>query len=138
MVVLAVAGPFVYIHLIEGPAPSKLDAARGVLGFHRHVGGGFRSASGRPGSSDSVAGTWAVGPGSVAGYRVQEVLIGQHATAVGRTTRLSGTVAITGSTVTSGSVTADMAWSRATSRSATPSSTAGSWMWPPTRRPPCT
>ena len=50
-----------------------------------------------------------MGPGSIVGYRVQEVLIGQNSTAVGRTTRVSGTVTISGTTVILGSVTVDMA-----------------------------
>jgi polyisoprenoid-binding protein YceI len=107
VVVLAVGGPFVYIHLIEGSAPAKLSlpgASSGDAGSTA-----TSSPSGAPTASGSVAGTWAVGAGSVAGYRVQEVLIGQHATAVGRTARLSGSVTITGSTVTSGTVTVDMA-----------------------------
>jgi polyisoprenoid-binding protein YceI len=99
VVVLAVGGPFVYIHLIEGSAPSKLALPGPSTG----------STSGSVAGGGSVAGTWAVGSGSVAGYRVQEVLLGQHATAVGRTTRLSGSVTITGSTVTAGTVTVDMA-----------------------------
>jgi polyisoprenoid-binding protein YceI len=109
IVVLAVAGPFIYIHLIEGPAPAKLA----LPGTSKGSGGSATSASSSTSSgsagSGSVAGTWAVGPGSVVGYRVQEVLIGQNATAVGRTTKVSGTVTITGTTVTSGTVTVDMA-----------------------------
>ncbi len=57
----------------------------------------------------SVAGTWNVGSGSIAGYRVQEVLLGQNATAVGRTTQIWGSLTIDGSTVTKGSFTVDMA-----------------------------
>ena len=108
VVVLAVAGPFVYIHLIEGPAPAKLTLpgpSTGASGSTGSTGGGTSAAA----ASGSVAGTWAVGPGSIVGYRVQEVLIGQNSTAVGRTTRVSGTVIISGTTVTSGSVTVAMA-----------------------------
>ncbi len=104
VVVLAVAGPFVYIHLIEGPAPSKLTLPGGGASTGTTAAGTSATSA-----TDSVDGTWAVGPGSVVGYRVQEVLIGQNATAVGRTTRVSGTVTITGTTVSAGSVTADMA-----------------------------
>ena len=52
-------------------------------------------------------GTWETG--SQAGYRVQEVLVGQNATAVGRTTKIWGSMTIAGSTVTKGSFTVDMA-----------------------------
>ena len=107
VVVLAVGGPFVYIHLIEGSAPAKLTLPGGSSGSSGAS--TTTAAGGSSAAASSVAGTWAVGAGSVAGYRVQEVLIGQHATAVGRTTRLSGTITITRSTVTSGTVTVDMA-----------------------------
>jgi polyisoprenoid-binding protein YceI len=105
VVVLAVGGPFVYIHLIEGPAPGKL-ALPGSSTGSTGSSGSSGSAGATPGS---VAGTWKVGPGSVVGYRVQEVLIGQNATAVGRTTKVSGTVTIDGTTVTAATVTVDMA-----------------------------
>jgi polyisoprenoid-binding protein YceI len=56
----------------------------------------------------SVDGTWNVGAGSVVGYRVQEVLIGQQSTAVGRTTTVSGSISISGNSVDQGSITVDM------------------------------
>ncbi|MGD0314078.1 MAG: YceI family protein [Acidimicrobiales bacterium] len=104
VVVLAVGGPFVYIHLIEGPAPGKLTLPGPSTGSTSATSAGSSGAGG-----DQVAGTWAVGPGSIVGYRVQEVLIGQHATAVGRTTKVSGTVTIDDTTVTAATVTVDMA-----------------------------
>ena len=111
VVVLAVGGPFAYIHLIEGSAPAKLALPGQSTTSTGPTGKTGNSAAGNSaaGGSGSVAGTWAVGPGSVAGYRVQEILLGQHATAVGRTTRISGSVTISGTTVTSGAVTVDMA-----------------------------
>jgi polyisoprenoid-binding protein YceI len=102
VVVLAVAGPFIYIHVIEGSPPPKLSLPE-------------RSTSSSPaansatGSSGSLDGTWNVGPGSVTGYRVQEILIGQQSTAVGRTTKIWGSLVIAGHTVTKGSFTVDMA-----------------------------
>jgi polyisoprenoid-binding protein YceI len=50
-----------------------------------------------------------VGAGSMAGYRVQEVLIGQNATAVGRTSKIWGSMTIASSTVTKATFTVDMA-----------------------------
>jgi polyisoprenoid-binding protein YceI len=105
VVVLAVGGPFVYIHVIEGPAPSKLALPGSTSGSS----GSSGSAGSAGATSASVSGTWRVGPGSVVGYRVQEVLIGQNATAVGRTTKVSGTVTIEGTTATAATVTVDMA-----------------------------
>ena len=94
IVVLAVGGPFVYINFIKGSSPEafKLSAT------------GSESA----GESVPLDGTWSVGPGSKAGYRVDEVLVGQHSTAVGRTDDLSGSIVIKGTTVESGSFSADM------------------------------
>jgi polyisoprenoid-binding protein YceI len=98
VVVLAVAGPFVYIHFIEGPAPARLSLPTA----HHHQ-------SGQPNSTSEVSGTYHVGAGSEAGYRVAEVLVGQHATAVGRTKRIWGSVTISGDMVTAATFSVDMA-----------------------------
>src|SRR5580693_8687100 len=79
IVLAAVVGPYVYIHFIEGPAPAKLELPRSSVTTTMSEG------SGPTPSSSSLDGTWNVGSGSQAGYRVQEVLVGQNATAVGRT-----------------------------------------------------
>jgi polyisoprenoid-binding protein YceI len=99
VVVLAVGIPFVYIHFIEGSAPAK-------LALPPSKGGGTGSGSTSVGSVD---GTWHVGKGSVVGYRVQEVLIGQHTTAVGRSSTVSGSITISGTDVTAGAFTVNMA-----------------------------
>ena len=95
VVVLAFAIPFTYIHFIEGTPPPTLVLPK----EHSH------------GSSVTVTtqGTWHVGPGSVAGYRVDETLIGQSTTAVGRTSNVSGRVTVANSKVTSATITVDMA-----------------------------
>jgi polyisoprenoid-binding protein YceI len=94
LAVLAVGVPFVYIHFIEGPAPPKLALTPESPGA--------QLTSGR------IDGDWTVGPGSRAGYRVQEVLAGQPNTAVGRTGAITGGMRISGTTVPSGSVTVDL------------------------------
>jgi polyisoprenoid-binding protein YceI len=125
VVVLAAAGPFVFIHFIEGAAPAKLTLPTGTTGTTAVVGRGAASsttaggtgstttaagaASGELAEAVPVAGTWAVGSGSVVGYRVQEVLVGQQSTAVGRTSKVWGSLTISGGSVTKGSFTADMA-----------------------------
>jgi polyisoprenoid-binding protein YceI len=102
IVVLAVAGPFIYIHFIEGPAPAKLSLPK--------QGGSSSTVAGvATGSAGSLDGVWNVGPGSIAGYRVQEVLVGQQSTAVGRTTEIWGSLMIADGSVTSGSFTVNMA-----------------------------
>jgi polyisoprenoid-binding protein YceI len=102
VVVVALAGPYIYIHFIEGPAPARLE-------LPRPGGTTSTSAQGSISSPRSVSGTWRVGAGSVAGYRVRETLLGQSSTAVGRTSNIWGSLTISDSTVTGGTFTANMA-----------------------------
>lgn len=99
-VLLGVGGPYLYIHLIEGPPPARLSVSAP------------RAATTPPlvsdGPAPELAGTYRVGTGSVAGYRVGEVLFGQSATAVGRTSAVTGTMTITGTSVTSAAFTVDL------------------------------
>ena len=101
VVVLAVGGTFVYIHFISGPAPATL----GLKSGSSPAGTGGPSAAG---GASSVAGTWKVSTGSVVGYRVKEVLLGQHQTAVGRTSTVTGHLTISGMRVTAGTFTVPM------------------------------
>jgi polyisoprenoid-binding protein YceI len=101
VVVLAVGGTFVYIHFIEGPAPAPLS-----------LGSATASPSAAPSQGSQaapVAGTWQVAAGSQAGYRVNEVLLGQNNVAVGRTSHVTGNLVIKGSTVTAASFRVPMA-----------------------------
>ena len=102
--IAAVAGPYIYIHFIEGPAPAKLELPK-VSGTTSTS----QASQGSAISASSLSGTWNVGSGSLAGYRVQEVLVGQNSTAVGRTSEIWGSLTITGSTVTKGTFTVNMA-----------------------------
>src|SRR5439155_14470691 len=65
-------------------------------------------ASTAPAASGTVDGTWTIASGSQVGYRVAEVLFGQSHTAVGRTSAITGTVTIAGTTVRSATFTVDM------------------------------
>jgi polyisoprenoid-binding protein YceI len=56
----------------------------------------------------SLDGIWTVGSGSQAGYRVEEVLLGQNVEAVGRTSAVTGELTVAGAEVTSGSFTVDL------------------------------
>jgi polyisoprenoid-binding protein YceI len=103
VLVVAVGAPFVYIHFIEGPAPAKL-ALPGATSTSGAGAGAVTTAG-----SESVTGTYHVGTGSEAGYRVSEVLVGQSATAVGRTSKIWGTVTISGTAVTAATITVNMA-----------------------------
>jgi polyisoprenoid-binding protein YceI len=103
VVLAAVLGPYIYIHFIEGPAPAKLELPTSSSTTSTSQGTGTAP------TSSSVDGTWNVGTGSQAGYRVQEVLVGQNATAVGRTSKIWGSATISCSTVTKATFTVDMA-----------------------------
>jgi polyisoprenoid-binding protein YceI len=110
LVVLAAAGPFVYIHFFNGSTPAALSLPPGSS---RPATSTPATAAGTatPGTaaSGTVTGRWTAGPGSVVGYRVNEVLLGQNATAVGRTTSVTGHLIIAGSTVTAADFSVPMA-----------------------------
>ena len=101
MLALAVGGPWVYIHLVQGDAPPPLA-----------LGSTSASPPGATGTTGSAPPTgddpWAVAGDSVVGYRVREVLFGQSADAVGRTSAITGTMTLDGATVTTASFTVDM------------------------------
>jgi len=97
LVVLAAAGPFIYIHFFNGSTPAALSLSPTSTPATTQSG----TASGNSTApAGPAAGTWTVGPGSVVGYRVNEVLLGQSATAVGRTTSVTGHLTIAGTAVT--------------------------------------
>jgi polyisoprenoid-binding protein YceI len=97
--VLAVAGPYVYIHFIEGKAPKRLSLSDKSTGT---------TADPSNGSDEPLDGTWKVTTGSQAGYRVNEILFGQNNEAVGRTTAVTGDATIAGSKVNAANVTVDL------------------------------
>jgi polyisoprenoid-binding protein YceI len=59
--------------------------------------------------STSPDGVWRISSGSVAGYRIPEVLFGQKTEAVGRTEKVTGSITIAGSNVPAATFTVDMA-----------------------------
>ena len=101
VVVLAVGGTFVYIHFINGPAPAPLGL--------KSTSGASSTPSAGVSDTASVGGTWNITTGSVVGYRVKEVLMGQDTTAVGRTSAITGHLTISGATVTAAGFTVQMA-----------------------------
>jgi len=90
---LVFGGPWVLFNVIESPAPPPLHLP----------------AVGAAVVPGPVSGSWRVTTGSEAGYRVQEVLLGQHRAAVGRTSRVSGGIVVSGTTVTNAEFSVDMA-----------------------------
>lgn len=103
--VLAFGGAFVYIHFISGSAPAPLGLKAG--------GSAPASTASAPASAaahtTALSGIWRVASGSVVGYRVKEVLMGQNNIAVGRTHSISGTLTISGTRVTAGQFTVQTA-----------------------------
>ena len=107
LVILAVAGPFIYNHYInKAPAPLSLSSSAPPS---TPAGTAGSSAPASTAATGSVAGSWTPGPGSVVGYRVNEVLLGQSGTAVGRTTSVTGHMTIQGTTVTAATFSVPMA-----------------------------
>ena len=94
LVVAVVGGSWFYIKVIEGDAAPKLS---------------LESTSASPSTDDgSTDGTWKVTHDSIVGYRVKETLFGASATATGRTSQVTGSITINGTTVEAGSFTVDM------------------------------
>ncbi|GAA3209996.1 YceI family protein [Actinocorallia longicatena] len=91
-----VVAPFVYTKFIEGDAPDELSVQPS-------------SGAVASGPATSVDGVWKSGSGSLAGYRVKEVLFGQSTEAVGRTGTVTGEITMSGTQVPKGTFTVDMA-----------------------------
>lgn len=89
--VLVPAGAYAYLHWVREDAPDRLSLTS-------------------PGATATatIDGSWKPTEGTQVGYRVKEVLFGQSAEAVGRTSKVTGAMAIEGATVTAVSLTADM------------------------------
>src|SRR5947209_7675336 len=100
VVIAVVGGPFVYIHFIEGKAPAPLALASPSASSTTRT-----TTNQTSGQQD---GTWKATNGSVVGYRVKEVLFGQSNTAVGRTSSITGSITVDGTTVSAGTFTVDM------------------------------
>src|SRR5262245_39900264 len=110
LVLLAVvAGPFVYINFIKEEAPERLtfDPVPTTTTTIAAAGGATTTTTSTPPEGE-IDGTWTVGPGSIAGYRVEEVLFGQSAEAAGRTESITGSVTITSTTIDAADFTVDL------------------------------
>jgi polyisoprenoid-binding protein YceI len=96
--IVAVGVPFVYIHFIEGPAPTPLTLPKTT------------TTQGAAGASVQLpTGTWRATSASVVGYRVHEILFGQNNEAVGRTHSVSGSITLRNAMVTQATFTVQMA-----------------------------
>lgn len=106
-VVLVVGGIFV-IHKIEGGSAKPLTLTTVTTAAASPRVSGSTTTTGASGTPVAVDGTWNVSSGSQAGYRIKETLFGVSNTAVGRTTALTGSITVAGTTVGKGSFTADL------------------------------
>jgi polyisoprenoid-binding protein YceI len=110
----AVAGPYIYIHFIEGTPPAKLTFASASTTnaptTMNTTSGSLSPSSSAPATTAPgvIDGSYAVAAGSQAGYRVPEKLFGQNTEAVGRTSNVSGTVVVAGTTVQRADVVVDL------------------------------
>lgn len=93
---LLIGGPYLVMDVLLGSSPGRL---------HLPPAAGIGSAPVSPGP---VSGTWRIAPGSVAGYRVDELLFGQSHAAVGRTSSVSGGLVISGTRIVAADFTVEM------------------------------
>jgi polyisoprenoid-binding protein YceI len=105
VVVLAVGAIVVYVQFIEGDAPEKLTFTDDTTPED----GGDGSTTTAAGAFDAD-GTWDVADGTEVGYRVVEDFAGglQNNEAVGRTSDVTGSLTIDGTSVPEATFTADL------------------------------
>jgi polyisoprenoid-binding protein YceI len=102
LAVVLVGGPYAYIHFVEGKAPAPLALASPSSSTSDT---GTSTSTGGSGGTD---GTWKVSNRSLVGYRVKEVLFGQSNVAVGRTSAITGSINVDGTSISAGTFTVDM------------------------------
>jgi polyisoprenoid-binding protein YceI len=105
LAILAVTlGPYIYIHFIKGEEAESLvvgcDDTSATTTATSTGGSAFTITAGHSIDASKADGNWTVAPGSVVGYRVKENLFGQSATAVGRSSDVTGTVTVDGGNAT--------------------------------------
>jgi polyisoprenoid-binding protein YceI len=109
--------PWIYINIIRDDPPPRLtfdnlDASRttqvGDAAVTTADGSSDASPASDPDAAPTGAVTYRVVQPSTAGYRVKEVLNGQSAEAVGRTTAVEGTITAQGLTVTGAEIDVDL------------------------------
>ncbi|GAB4083858.1 YceI family protein [Myceligenerans cantabricum] len=93
-VVAGVYGPRLYADRANGAAEAEptLQASAGALP-----------------DVEAAGGTWTIGDGSFAGYRVEEVLQGEDVTVTGRTEEVTGSVTVADDAITAAGIEVDIA-----------------------------
>ena len=104
--VLAFAAVFVYVKFIKEDAPPALSerSLDSALDATTTVPAGATVAP-----TAGIDGTWNVAADSIVGYRVTETLAGLDTVGAGRTSAITGTMTVAGTTVTATDLTVDMA-----------------------------
>ena len=100
--VLVTAGTWIYINVLRDEAPERLTLDTNDTAAEA------TTTTVAAGAATGVDGIWKIASGSQAGYRVKEILFGQSAEAVGRTTDVTGTFTIAATKVTAASFAVDM------------------------------
>lgn len=113
LVLGAVIGPIVYARS-QDAAPPRLSVGDTTTDPAATPGPGATTspsaAAGTDGTSTAeLDGSWTVGDGSQAGYRVEEVLNGEDVTVVGRTDQVTGTAEVVDGALTVTEVEVDVA-----------------------------
>lgn len=96
LLALIVVGTLIYVHVSAVPAMLTLPKGSG-------------SAIEASSSEATAEGVWNVGPGSIVGWRVPQIIIGQQLPVVIRTSRVWGSITVAQGSVSLGSFTVDMA-----------------------------
>jgi polyisoprenoid-binding protein YceI len=92
VLLVTVIGPFVFLHIIEGPTPKSLSIRPATPSDSP-------SASSSP-TASTASGRYVVATSSQVEYRVAEILFGQSATAVGKTSSVTGAMTLQSTNVT--------------------------------------
>lgn len=102
LILLVAGGAWAYVNVVADEPVDRLELSDLTASSPDAPSAGRSSTAIR-------AGRFVVRPGSLAGYRVDEVLFGQNVTAVGRTDQVTGTLSLDGNTVRAASFEVDMA-----------------------------
>lgn len=106
LLVAAVAGPWVYINLIKDDPPARLTLDTVASGV---------TTSSVVTEPRGIAGQWNIATGSVVGYRVKEILLGQDSEGVGRSSSVTGLLVLGENQVDSAEFTVEVATIRSDS-----------------------
>jgi polyisoprenoid-binding protein YceI len=109
---LAMAGTWTYVNVISDDAPARLTLEGTVADRATDNAPATSSTTAARASTEvpvSFDGTWLATTGSQAGYRIKELLFGQSAEAVGRTSNVDGALTISGTTVQTAAISIDLA-----------------------------